>query len=88
MVYFQGIDERMTKKERDESIKTQKESIQGEQQRKESGLSKQHKDIVDIEIRKFRRRRLLQFQQDEVTFLTEVNFISTAVPLGSGFFIN
>lgn len=66
------MDERLTKKERDESIKTQKESIQHQLQCKESGLSKQHKDIVDIEIRKFRRRRLLQLHQEEINFLTEV----------------
>ena len=69
---LQGLDDRLTKKERDESIKTQKESMQSQQQHKETGLSKQHKDIIDLEIRKFRRRRLLQFQQDEVNFLTEV----------------
>ena len=66
------MDERLTKKERDESVKTQKESMQYQQSKKETSLSRQHKDIVDVEIRKFRRRRLLQLHQEEATFLKDV----------------
>ncbi len=57
---------------RDESMKQHKETIQEAHANAEGSLLKQHKDFVEFETRKFRRRKLLQYHQLEQDLLKDV----------------
>ena len=58
---------------REESIRSHKESLQQQQADAEQKLQRQHKDFLDLEIRKFLRRKLLRLHMLEQTLLREVS---------------
>jgi len=66
-----SFDEGTPKRVRDESIRTHKESLQQQQTDAETRLQQQHKDFLQLEIRKFRRKKLLQYHQLELNLLRE-----------------
>lgn len=52
-------------------MKSHKESLQHQQSDAESGLVQRHKEFINLEIRKFRRRKILQMHQLEQDLLKE-----------------
>ncbi|XP_013387339.1 serine/threonine-protein kinase TAO1 isoform X2 [Lingula anatina] len=65
------IDDGTPKKVREENIRTHKETLQQQQQQEEGKLINQQKVILEKEIRKFRRRKLLQYHTLEQELLRE-----------------
>jgi thousand and one amino acid protein kinase len=59
------------KKLREESMQTHKKSLHHQQSENEQKLQRQHKDFLELEIRKFRRKKLLQYHQRELDLLRE-----------------
>ncbi|XP_052799802.1 serine/threonine-protein kinase TAO1-like isoform X2 [Mya arenaria] len=66
-----SIDSSTPKKEREDAIRNQKESISMRQKELEDRLERQQKERLEYEIRKFRRRRYLQHHQLEQELLRE-----------------
>ncbi|XP_060605662.1 serine/threonine-protein kinase TAO1-like [Ruditapes philippinarum] len=66
-----NIDSSTPKKERDDAIRNQKESMTIRQKELEDRLDRQQKQSLEYEIRKFRRRRYLQHHQLEQELLRE-----------------
>lgn len=79
MPWLQNIDSNTPKKERDDAIRNQKESITVRQKELESRLDRQQKQNLEYEIRKFRRRRYLQHHHLEQELLREVGRILLSV---------
>ena len=69
---FQSFEDSTPKKAREESIRSHKETLQQQQADAEQKLQKQHKDFLELEIRKFRRRKMLQLHNLESNLLREV----------------
>lgn len=67
----QQIDSNTPKKERDDAMRIQKESMTQRQRESEGQLGQKQKKKLDIEIRKFRRRRYLLHHQLEQELLRE-----------------
>lgn len=65
------IDGSTPKKERDDLVRTHKDRLLQRQREAEVGLEKRHKDSMEFEIRKFRRRKLVQYHQKEEEHLAE-----------------
>ncbi|OWF40278.1 serine/threonine-protein kinase TAO1-like isoform X9 [Mizuhopecten yessoensis] len=65
------IDGSTPKKERDDMVRTHKDRLLQRQKEAEGGLEKRHKDSMEFEIRKFRRRKLVQYHQKEEEHLAE-----------------
>ena len=69
---------------RDETMRTYKTSLSVQQQEAEKSLSSQHRGHLDLEIRKFQRRKRLQRHEQEKKLLQDVcvlssfSFISTS----------
>ncbi|ELT99016.1 hypothetical protein CAPTEDRAFT_226205 [Capitella teleta] len=59
------------KKTVEESMKSHKESLMHQQSDAESGVVQRHREVIDLEIRKFRRRKVLQMQQLEQDLLKD-----------------
>jgi 23S rRNA maturation mini-RNase III len=57
---------------RDDQMRTLKESLQSQINAREQDIVKRHKNSLDEEIRKHKRRKLIQFQQLEQNQLREV----------------
>ena len=70
---FQSLGDTTPRKVRDESIRSHKESLHQKQGEAERKLQQHHHDFLQLEIRKFRRRKLLQFHQLENNLLREVS---------------
>ncbi|WAR01779.1 TAOK1-like protein [Mya arenaria] len=70
-----SIDSSTPKKEREDAIRNQKESISMRQKELEDRLERQQKERLEYEIRKFRRRRYLQHHQLEQELLRELENI-------------
>ena len=73
VVSFQNIEEGTPKKERESSMKSYKEKLVQENTESEQRLQKQHKDMLALEIRKYRRRKLLKYHELEQNQLREVS---------------
>ena len=73
---FQEIDSGTPKKERDDALKLHKDRLMTRQKEAEIRLEKQHKDSIDFEIRKFRRRKLVQYHSLEKEQLQEVSILN------------
>ena len=71
--FLQTIDSSTPKKEREDALRNQKESMTIQQKEQEQVLDKQQKESLEYEIRKFRRRRYLQHHELEQTLLREVS---------------
>ncbi|KAK3085044.1 hypothetical protein FSP39_023396 [Pinctada imbricata] len=65
------IDSSTPKKEREDTLRSYKDRLLQHQKQAEDRLEKQHKDSMNFEIRKFRRRKLVQFHQLEQDHLRE-----------------
>ncbi|XP_063396791.1 serine/threonine-protein kinase TAO1-like isoform X3 [Mytilus trossulus] len=72
------IDSGTPKKEREDTLKLHKDRLMSRQKEAETRLEKQHKDSIEFEIRKFRRRKVVQYHtlekdqiQEELTKLQE-----------------
>ncbi|CAI9741360.1 Serine threonine kinase [Octopus vulgaris] len=65
------IDNSTPKKVREESIRSQKESLQQKQKEEEDKLDRKHKNSRDGEVRMFRRRKLLLTHQLQTDLLKE-----------------
>lgn len=65
------IDSGTPKKEREDALKLHKDRLMSRQKEAEIRLEKQHKDSIDFEIRKFRRRKLVQYHTLEKEQLQE-----------------
>ncbi|XP_033748866.1 serine/threonine-protein kinase TAO1-like isoform X8 [Pecten maximus] len=65
------IDGSTPKKEREDLVRTHKDRLLQRQREAEVGLEKRHKDSMEFEIRKFRRRKLVQYHQKEEEHLAE-----------------
>ncbi|KAJ8312180.1 hypothetical protein KUTeg_009553 [Tegillarca granosa] len=63
------IDNNTPKKERDDTIRLRKDRISQRQREEESRMEKQHKDSMEFEVRKFRRRKLLLYHTLEQDLL-------------------
>lgn len=66
-----NIDTSTPKKEREDALRNQKESITVRQKEQELALDRQQKESLEYEIRKFRRRRVLQHHELEQELLRE-----------------
>ena len=69
----QSFTEGMPRRMRDDTMKIHKETLQCQQAGAEQTLFKQHKDFLELELRKFRRRKLLQFHDLERDLLKAVS---------------
>lgn len=54
-------------------FRSQKDSLKQQEQQEEQRMIRNHKDYLDLEVRKFRRRKLLAYHQLEQDLLREVN---------------
>ena len=72
-VCVQSFNDATPKKQRDDVMKTYKESLSTQQQEAEQTLSGQHKYHLDLELRKFQRRKRLQRHEKEKSLLQEVS---------------
>ena len=66
-----SFDAQTPKKVRDDTIRSCKENLQQQHATAEGKLQKQHKDTLDHEVRKFRRRRLLKMQKLQLDMLRD-----------------
>ncbi|XP_074640304.1 serine/threonine-protein kinase TAO1-B-like isoform X2 [Tubulanus polymorphus] len=66
-----NFDDGTPKKVRDELLRTHKETLLQTQSTNEYRLQKEHKDYLELEMRKFRRRKLLQLHQLQQEHLRE-----------------
>jgi len=66
-----SFDAQTPKKVRDDTIRSCKENLQQQHASAEGRLQKQHKDTVELEIRKFRRRRVLRMQNMQLNMLRD-----------------
>ena len=73
-IFLQNIDTSTPKKEREDALRNQKESITIRQKEQELALDKQQKESLEYEIRKFRRRRVLQHHELEQELLRDVSW--------------
>uniref|UniRef100_T1J5D9 Large ribosomal subunit protein P2 n=1 Tax=Strigamia maritima TaxID=126957 RepID=T1J5D9_STRMM len=64
-------DDTTPKKQRDDTLRSHKENIQQMQAAEGHRLHREHKQYLELEIRKFRRRKLLQYHQLEQDLLRE-----------------
>ncbi|XP_064620244.1 serine/threonine-protein kinase TAO1-B-like isoform X2 [Lineus longissimus] len=68
------FNESTPKKVREESLRSHKENLQTQLAAAEMNLQKQHKDFLELEVRKFKRRKLLQRHQlDQDQLREELN---------------
>lgn len=65
------IDSGTPKKEREDTLKLHKDRLMSRQKEAENRLEKQHKDSIEFEIRKFRRRKFVQYHTLEKDQLQE-----------------
>ncbi|KAL3856144.1 hypothetical protein ACJMK2_010932 [Sinanodonta woodiana] len=65
------LDNGTPKKAREETLRSQKETLMQRQKEAEQQLDRQQKDLLEFEMRKFRRRRLVQFHKLEQDLLRE-----------------
>lgn len=65
------IDNSTPKKERDDTIRLRKDRISQRQREEEVRMEKQHKDSMEFEVRKFRRRKLIQYHSIEQDLLRD-----------------
>ena len=71
---MQSFDAQTPKKVRDDTIRSCKENLQQQQATAENKLQKQHKETLELEVRKFRRRRVLKMQKLQLDMLRDVRF--------------
>lgn len=77
MYFFsQSFADTTPKKTREESMRTHKESLLQQQSDAESGLLQRHKEFLELELRKFKRRKVLQKHQLQQQQLKEVSYIT------------
>lgn len=66
-----SFDAQTPKKVRDDTIRSCKENLQQQHASAESKLQKQHKETMELEIRKFRRRRVLRLEKMQLDMLRD-----------------
>lgn len=59
-------------------FRTQKEKLTAQQQESEAKLVRAHKNYLDLELRKYHRRRLLHQHKNDQDRLVEVNYTFSA----------
>ncbi|CAL8120544.1 unnamed protein product [Orchesella dallaii] len=64
-------DESTPKRQREATLQSQKDSLKQQEQQEEQRMIRNHKDYLDLEVRKFRRRKLLAYHQLEQDLLRE-----------------
>lgn len=74
---FQDMDNSFSKKEREDTLRTHKDSLQQQQKDQENQLDKTHREAQSYEVRKFRRQKLMQYHGLEQELLLEVGKILT-----------
>ena len=72
IVISQNIDSTTPKKEREDALRNQKVEMSIRQKELEENLDRHQRNLLEFEIRKFRRRRYLQHHQLEAELLREV----------------
>lgn len=65
-------DESTPKRQREATLQSQKDNLKLQEQQEEKRMVRNQKDYLDLEVRKFRRRKLLTFHQLEQELLREV----------------
>lgn len=71
---LQDLDDATPKKEREDTMRNYKEKMLRQQKDAEFKLEKQQKDTTEFQLRKFRRKKVLQFHQLEQKLLKEVSY--------------
>lgn len=79
-------DEMTPKRQRDATLQSQKENLKQMEAQEEQRLARGQREYLDLEIRKFRRKKLLNFHTLEQELLREVSLI-IFFPPKSKFFI-
>lgn len=72
-------DESTNKRQRDATLQTQKDNLKLVDAQEEQRLLRRQKEYLELEIRKFRRKKLLAFHQLEQQLLNEVRNISNVI---------
>ena len=71
--YLQSFSDGTSRRTKDDTLKSHKETLQQRQTGAEQNLTKQQKQFIDLELRKFRRRKLLQLHELQQDLLREVS---------------
>ena len=56
------------------ALRSQKDNLKQQEQQEEKRMVRSQKEYLDLEVRKFRRRKLLSYHQLEQELLREVKF--------------
>ena len=70
-----SMDDSTPKRQRDLTLQSQKDNMKQAEAIEEQRLIRVQKDYIDLEMRKFKRKRLIMLHEIENQFLRDVNII-------------